>query len=871
MIKKYLTLTIGIFLTIPVVVFAFDIILGPLPCFPGQCGGSTPPVLSYSNEEGYINDTISQGVGPNKGTADKTEMTFKVVYTDDDNDTPDTITAVIGNGISTTTFPMLVDTEATSTLIDGNFTNGEQYFATSTFPKGKYQYYFRVSDGTDTVRLPKTDTLTFEIGFSNVVFLPGIQASRLYDNTGLIWEPDNNTEALRTVLNPDGTSINPDIYTKEREIIDEITSAPVPQPNVYKSFIKNMNDLAGKDEIINEWTPISYDWRLSFDDIINKGYVENGKIYYSYATSTPYIIQEIRRLQKTSANGKVTIVAHSMGGLIGKALIDKLEKANDSLVVNKEIDKFIMVATPQFGTPEAMSVLLHGEETSIFKRPFLNQQTKRYLGQNMQSAYNLLPSEKYFQIVDTDTQPIVTFDPKTELTQMFRDYHGNNITDAKSTYEFLIGKEWRIKPAFDDVYNPEILSSVLLNNATSTQSRLDNWTAPEGIEVTQIAGWGDAKTLRGIEYSVATIRVVCPVSLVGVLCYGDILDPRPMQTQDGDGTVVVPSAVAVDGDKFYLDLDDYNGILKINRDHADIFEVDSIFEFIKEKVKNIFDPLNLPKYLYTEKPYTSNSIYRLALRSPVSINVYNSNGKHTGLTYDQNTDSYYPEEQIPNSYYMEFGEGKYLGLSAGNEYRAELQGEDFGTFTFEIQEVLEDEVLNFVEYINVPVTPATKAELIIRTFETTLELSLDVDGDGVVDAVLTGDKDSDILVSVEILKNIVTGLDIHKGLKKHIQKDLRKVIRELNRGKTEKVVKYLNKIIKKLKKEIEKNLKVENDKDEEKEYEEHKKEKDYHSDSGNHKKHKEENNHHEDNKQKISTENAQRLIFMIEQIKKTML
>jgi len=868
MIKKYLTLTVGIFLTIPAVVFAFDIILGPLPCFPGQCGGNTPPLLNYSNEAGYEEDKKSQGVEPNKGTASSTEIMFKVIYTDDDNDTPDTINVVVGNGISTTTFPMLFDVEAIVMLTDDNFTNGEQYFATSTFPKGKYQYYFETSDGTDTVRLPETDTLTFETGFSNVVFLPGIQASRLYDSTGLIWEPDDNTEALRTALNPDGTSLNPDIYTKEREIIDEITSASVLQPNIYKTFIKNMNDLAGKDEIINEWTPISYDWRLSFDDIVNKGYVENGEIYYSYATGTPYIIQEIRRLQKTSANGKVTLVAHSMGGLIGKILIEKLEKANDSLVVNKEIDKFIMVATPQLGTPEAMSVLLHGEETSIFKRPFLNQQTKRYLGQNMQSAYNLLPSEKYFQIVDTNTQPIVTFDPNTELTQMFRNYYGNNIIDAKSIYEFLIGKEWRIKPAFDDVYNPEILNSVLLNNATSTQSILNNWTAPEGIEVTQIAGWGNIKTLRGIEYSVATTRVVCPVSVVGVLCYGDILDPRPLQTQDGDGTVVVPSALAMNGDKFYLDLNGYNDNYIINRDHGDIFEVDSIFEFIKEKVQNIFDPLSLPEYLYIEKPYTSNSIYRLTLRSPVSINIYNSDGKHTGLIYNQNTDSYYSEEQIPNSYYMEFGEGKYLGLDASDEYRIELQGKDFGTFTFEIQEILEDEVLNSVEYINVPVTPATKAKLTIRTLEIMPELSLDVDGDGVVDAVLTGDEDSDILVSVEILKNIVTGLDIHKGLKKHIQKDLRKVMKELSRGKTEKAIKYLNKIIKKLKKEIKKNLKVENGGHEEKENKEHKKEKDHRSDNSNHKDGK---NNYDDNRQKISTKDAQRLIFMIEQIRKTML
>jgi pimeloyl-ACP methyl ester carboxylesterase len=56
----------------------------------------------------------------------------------------------------------------------------------------------------------------------------------------------------------------------------------------------------------------------------------DGKIYYrgtNAATSTPYIIQELRRLAATSKTGKVTIIAHSNGGLLAKALLTHPEYA----------------------------------------------------------------------------------------------------------------------------------------------------------------------------------------------------------------------------------------------------------------------------------------------------------------------------------------------------------------------------------------------------------------------------------------------------------------------------------------------------------------------------------------------------------------
>ena len=89
---------------------------------------------------------------------------------------------------------------------------------------------------------------------------------------------------------------------------------------------------------------IPYDWRLTPDQILDKGAeVAPGKISYLVATSSPYIIQELKRLAATSKTKKVTIIAHSNGGLVTKRLIEKLGVDAATLV-----DKVIFVAVPQW-------------------------------------------------------------------------------------------------------------------------------------------------------------------------------------------------------------------------------------------------------------------------------------------------------------------------------------------------------------------------------------------------------------------------------------------------------------------------------------------------------------------------------------------
>ena len=340
--------------------------------------------LSYAEEEGFMTDTDSAGVHPNKGTASTTPMVFKVIYKN--TGTPSEVNVLIGDGSATTSYPMTLDTAtASTTLRDNIFTNGEQYTFAQTFPKGDYAYYFEAQSASTTVRLPaQTDvpsTLTFQTGYSNVAFLPGLLGSRLYQQQlfeNKLWEPNRNADVEKLYLTDTGESVNQNIYTND--IIDEAFGF-----NVYKEFSKSMNDLVNNGTI-NAWQPMPYDWRADIEDIVNNDVLLNNNITYNIAES-------VAALAESSANGKVTIIAHSNGGLLGKLLISKLEAEGKSALV----DKFIMVGAPQLGTPSAIIGLLHGGERGVLKGWLPNHEVTRELSENMQSAYNLLPSAKYFE------------------------------------------------------------------------------------------------------------------------------------------------------------------------------------------------------------------------------------------------------------------------------------------------------------------------------------------------------------------------------------------------------------------------------------------------------------------------------------------
>ncbi|MGW8184821.1 MAG: lipase/acyltransferase domain-containing protein [Candidatus Moraniibacteriota bacterium] len=552
-------------------------------------------------------------------------------------------------------------------------------------------------------------------GASNVLFLPGLKASRLYsdtdsicpydgDNKKIAWEPNCNEDVQELFLNDEGESFNPNIITKEGDIIDE---TPIGS-NIYKSFIEKMNSMRDVDGTINDWKPVAYDWRLSLEDILEDNLIE----------------LTLRDLAADSKTKKVTIVAHSNGGLLAKALMQKLGDEEGE----KLVDKIIFVAVPQVGTPAAVAGLLHGEDQGFF--PVLNTQTARGFGENMPGAYNLLPSDGYFSAVQT---PIVSFDIDSDSE--FKDRYADNIDSYDEMYEFLNDDFHRVSAINSEVDIPSRLNWNLLQKSENLHENLDLWSAPEGVNIVQIAGWGVPETLSETEYENKKENYCDEgICLNGI----DTLDPDFKFTIDGDGTVITPSALWMSGEnRYWINLDTYNKEHKLatffgvfNLKHSNIFEIPELNSFIANNITNIEKPVSEYRYISAEVPLLSDKKrLQYSLHSPLTLELYDNKGRHTGINAEGQI-----AEQIPGTYFKQFGDVKYIFADEDISSYIKMSGYDTGTFTFIVKEFVGDEAVNKIIFKDMPVTPDTKVDFAVPAdLESASNLEIDKDGDDVID------------------------------------------------------------------------------------------------------------------------------------------
>lgn len=756
------------------------------------------PVLSFAIDT-PLGLSEDDGIQDHKGTAGKTLFTFTTIFTDASNNPLDNLEVDIIDPLtgSTTILAMHPNlSDASSTLRDGDYQNGEAYSATSTFQKGTFTYFFSATAGPSVLRLPLSDTLSFKTGYSNVAFFPGLEASRLYESVGLngenqLWEPNRNVDVEKLYLSSTtGRSIN-NIYS--RDIIDEANIIPDPtgalDSNVYKNFMTFMDEKVVGEGLIHEWESIPYDWRLDYETLFNDGQKIGNNIYYGFSDREHYILNELDRLARTSDTGKVTIITHSNGGLLAKYILATMGASNDAQL--KTFDKVIMVAAPQIGTPGAVEGLLHGDKQQLGIEFadwgfLMDEERSRELGENMQSAYNLIPSAAYFDAV---SDPMLTFDPSVDRAYSFSAFYGHTITTPLALNLFLTGEAGgRSEPDADDEESPNVLKNNFLQKSTETHVLIDAWIPPLGLEVIQIAGWG-VDTLKNIHYSCGF--VTCS-SL-------STLDRKINQTLDGDGTVVVPSASwmatsSPNVERWWVDIYKQNGIGlatgRINRDHASILEIKELQSFIGSIIIGERTAGSSDVVVGT-KPNAEDVSDRLrfTMHSPVDIHLYDSVGNHTGIipNPDPASDIRFYEKTVPNSYYKEFGETKYAGADTATTTIVHLQGLALGTYTFDIEQVSgDDSIVASTTFIDIPVTASTTGIMIIPeggfsgTPTSTPTLVLDIDGDGITDLSLNGDisgvTEEELVV---ILKGVIKTLHLPVNKEKQLLQKIDKLAKEL--------------------------------------------------------------------------------------------
>lgn len=567
--------------------------------------------------------------------------------------------------------------------------------------------YDKAGNATSTslsVPIPKNPRV------SNVLFLPGTEASRLYmrepdGGERQLWEPSFHTDIPLLAMNPDGTSVN-QIYTKD--IIDSIYGnsllvpggAPHIDPGdleVYGDFEHFMDGLVASSTLgLKAWAAYPYDWRYDVRDIINNGTLTempNGSL------QTVYLENVLSQLASTSPTGKVTIVGHSTGGLLAKALMEKLATEGKTSLV----DKVVLVSTPQWGTPTDVGAMLHGDGQGHLLGIIAYAPDVRAAAATMPGPYDLLPSPAYFSHI---ADPVATF-AADDLAGPFNTKFPNGIASFTDLISFITDA-FTLDSGVSSTTSrntPLALSATLAAKAEATHAALDSWTPPSGVTVTSIAGWGQLTTYSYV-YSSVPNHTVCSDGLA--LCSREnVLVHTALKTEDGDDTVVSPSAAGNVGQVWYFNAQKFGIDGKGKFGHQEITSAAPV----QNSILNLLEGKSIDQgYMASTSPTAAkNPLTRIGGMSPINILATDAGGDETGIVPVPGTDGIYiAKHDIPGSAVDVSGEEKFIYLPQGAPYSVSVTGYDTGPANIQVAELdANSSVTQTTTVADIPVTPNT--------------------------------------------------------------------------------------------------------------------------------------------------------------------
>ncbi|MFQ5541140.1 MAG: hypothetical protein ACE5F4_02750, partial [Candidatus Paceibacteria bacterium] len=574
---------------------------------------------------------------------------------------------------------------------------------------------------------------------SSVVFLPGLQGSAL-ETTGLL---DTNDTLWPPTLGEVGRDLEQLAFENGEPVEDSVVVEGIINKSygqeVYQGFTNFMDMQVAIDadtgtSTIKAWEPLAYDWRYAPDYIALHG-----------ATTTSGVVDFVERIEtlaNDSYTGKVTIVAHSYGGLVGKALIRRLmEEGKEDL-----IDTFIMAGSPQLGTPQAIAGLLHGEGSDLgddfnilgfMPLKLVTKNRARTLGDTLPSAHHLLPSEQYFANVP---DPVITFtEPQSafEASRLVGKWHaayGTHISNLNDMVNFLTAAFVPRRESSNNFKNPNVLNTNLVEDAIEWHRGYDAFSFPRAMRVVQIAGWG-LPTIKGIEYRYRKS--------------GD--DTKEEEgnnvyklrlTTEGDFTVVYPSAVASGGtETYYFNLFEFVKDTESKYEHKDMVSVDPVQSVINDV---------LHRNVVTENRYISNIKWEptdeadtliISAHSPVTLGVTDQFGNYTGITpgQDPDVDILTITTDIPGSSYFTVGDATYIVLPNDGVYTFVMGGTGEGDVTVIIETLTGGDNQQTTATYNFTVSESSEADFTIAD-GTPSDIALDQDGDGIIDATILSDE-----------------------------------------------------------------------------------------------------------------------------------
>ena len=608
---------------------------------------------------------------------------------------------------------------------------------------------------------------------SNVLFLPGTEASRLYSRDALgvehqVWEPDFATDIAYLAMQADGTSRYA-LYTKD--IVDRMQAHNALESqiarifgvnlDVYKGFQSFMDGLVA-DGTLKEWRAYPYDWRYDVTDVVQQGTpteVADGSVRQVYLANI------VREMASSSPSGKVTLIGHSNGGLLAKALASAL-----GADASRYIDRIIMVGTPQWGTPAAVGALLHADNFSDAPSMVISSVAARAVERDMGDPYDLLPSATYFSHV---ADPVATFSTTGLPSGEFATSFGTALTSFSILARFLEDTAGLDARAGGGLYAPLALRTDIVNKAAATHALLDAWTPPAGIAVTAIAGWGQ-DTIKTLAYTSGS-RTVCGsqgLFLPYACAQAPELRHTPVTTQDGDGTVVSPSAIGTIGERLYFNAARFRDEGHGNFIHQNITSVSPIQDFLRTLI--ISATSNTIPYIVASRPLEgANPITRISSHSPVNLVVTDAQGRQSGLVPIPGTDFSGTLQDIPGSSVHILDDEQYIDVPQSASYQVVATGYAEGSATLQVETVGEGGVVNTTAlFTSIPTAQNSTATFTVASGIATSPL-VDTNGDGTTDfTAISVSPATSPLAYLRHMQEVVIAMPLDKGLARQLKAKL---------------------------------------------------------------------------------------------------
>lgn len=222
-----------------------------------------------------------------------------------------------------------------------------------------------------------------------IVFVPGITGSEMLFSGNIIWPPDlgdvlNGYQKLAQLMDPIKVSVGNVIDSVQVLVYCDI---------IYKTTEEDLQEISNEiNGIANSpYCPVPYDWRLDLFAAADKLATTIDHWYAANAGMT-----------------EITIVCHSMGGLVGRLLMEwKLAKSPHPPKWFSLIDKLLFICTPHLGAPKALAESLGLETSSTIQGPDLKTFSA---DPHFPSAYELFPDASRNILYDWKSSKYIRYD-----------------------------------------------------------------------------------------------------------------------------------------------------------------------------------------------------------------------------------------------------------------------------------------------------------------------------------------------------------------------------------------------------------------------------------------------------------------------------